>query len=177
MKKYFYLTQYDECGMFNEDIMEILDKNQKEVEGESLDQLLEIIPEVADRYNQELYNVMMNGGLNNVDVILEAWEYLAAGRVARALDVLDIDYYSLLENYDVIPFDAATLEEIADADLKANGIKADALYWYDKIDSNCIHVIDAYGTDFDYYNDMSELLDYYFNDCIKEDFIKALRNK
>lgn len=174
MKKYFYLTQYDECGMFNEDIMEILEKNNQEAEGESLDQLLEIIPEVADRYNQELYNVMMSGGLNDVDVILEAWEYLADGKLAEALDVLDIDYYGILENYDVIPFDAATLEEIADDDLKANGINANALYWYDRIDSNCIHVFNAYGNDFDYYDDIDELLEYYFDDCIKDDFIKAL---
>lgn len=177
MKKYFYLTQYDECGMFNEDIMEILEKNNQGVGCESLEQLLEIIPEVADRYNQELYNVMMSGGLNDVDVILEAWEYLADGKLAEALDVLSIDYYRLLDNYDVIPFDADTLEDIADEDLKANGINANALYWYDRIDSNCIHVFNAYGNDFDYYDDMNELLDYYFDDCIKDDFIKALRNE
>ena len=69
----------------------------------------------------------------------------------------------MVKRYDVIPFDAATLEEIANADLKANGINANALYWYDRIDSNCIHVFNAYGNDFEYYNDMDELLDYYFN--------------
>lgn len=174
MKKYFYLTQYEESGMPDEFVMEILEKNNQGAEGESLEQLLEIIPEVADRYNQELYNVMMGGGLNDVDVILEAWEHLAAGKLAEALDVLGVDYYRLLDNYDVIPFDAATLEEIADEDLKANGTAADALYWYDKIYSDCIHVFNAYGNDFDYYDDMNELLDYYFNDCIKDDFIKAL---
>ena len=102
---------------------------------------------------------------------------LADGELAKALDVLSIDYYRLLDNYGVIPFDAATLEEIADADLKANGINANALYWYDRIDSNCIHVFNAYGIDFDYYDDMNELLDYYFDDCIKDDFIEALRNE
>ena len=176
MTKYFYLTQYDECGMFNEDIMEILEKNNQGAEGESLNQLLKIVPEVADRYNKELYEIMMSKGLDNdnIDIILEAWEHLADGELAEALDVLSIDYYRLLDNYGIIPFDAATLEEIADADLKANGINADALYWSDRIDSNCIHVFNAYGNDFDYYDDMNELLDYYFDDCIKDDFIKAL---
>ena len=176
MKKYFYLTQYEESGMPDEFVMEILEKNNQGAEGESLDQLLEIIPEVKDKYNQELYNAMKGGCLNNenVDVILEAWEHLAAGKLAEALEVLGVDYDGILEKYDIIPFDAATLEEIADADLKANGINANALYWYDRIDSNCIHVFNAYGNDFEYYNDMDELLDYYFNDCIKADFIKAL---
>jgi len=179
MKKYFYLTQYDEFGMFNEDIMEILEKNNQGVGRESLNQLLKIVPEVADRYNKELYEIMISKGLDNdnIDIILEAWEHLADGELAKALDVLSIDYYRLLDNYDVIPFDAATLEEIADEDLKANGTAADALYWYDRIDSNCIHVFNAYGNDFEYYNDMDELLDYYFDDCIKDDFIEALRNE
>ena len=95
MKKYFYLTQYDECGMFNEDIMEILEKNNQEAEGESLEQLLEIIPEVADRYNQELYNVMMSGSLNDVDVILEALEKYAKddGMFAdQALNDVEVAY-------------------------------------------------------------------------------------
>ena len=80
----------------------------------------------------------------------------------------------MVKRYDVIPFDAATLEEIADADLKANGINANALYWYDRIDSNCIHVFNAYGNDFEYYNDMDELLDYYFNDCIKNELYLSI---
>ena len=179
MKKYFYLTQYEESGMPDEFVMEILEKNNQGAEGESLDQLLEIIPEVKDKYNQELYNAMKGGCLNNenVDVILEAWEHLADGELAKALDVLSIDYYSLLDNYGVIPFDTNTLEDIADEDLKANGTAADALYWYDKIYSDRIHVFNAYGNDFDYYDDMNELLDYYFDDCIKDDFIEALRNE
>lgn len=179
MKKYFYLTQYEESGMPDEFVMEILEKNNQGVGRESLNQLLKIVPEVADRYNKELYEIMMSKGLDNdnIDIILEAWEHLAAGKLAEALEVLGVDYYRLLDNYDVIPFDAATLEEIADADLKANGINANALYWYDRIDSDCIHVFNAYGNDFDYYDDMNELLDYYFDDCIKDDFIEALRNE
>ena len=74
MEKYFYyLTQYDEFGMSNEDIMEILEKNNQGADRESLNQLLKIVPEVADRYNKELYEIMMSKGLDNdnIDIILE----------------------------------------------------------------------------------------------------------
>jgi len=33
----------------------------------------------------------------NVDVILEAWEHLAAGKLAEALEVLGVDYVLELE--------------------------------------------------------------------------------
>lgn len=179
MNKYYYLTQYDGCGMFDENIIKRLETNNKRVKSESIDKLLKIVPEVKDKYNQELYNIMMCKGLysENIDIIIEAWEHLAKGEITEALEVLGVDYYQLLSNYDVTPFAADILEEIADEDLRTNGIEANALYWYNEIDSRYIHVFNGYGNGFDYYDDMDDLLTYYFNDCIKDDFIKALKNE
>lgn len=178
MNKYYYFTQYDASGMFDEDIIRTLEDNNEGAEGDDLKRLLEFVPEVDDKFNKCLYDVMMNEGLrsDNVAVIANAWECLASGEIADALTILGVDCDDILASCDIAPFDADTLQEIADDDLKANGINANALYWYDRIDSNCIHVFNAYGNGFYYYNSIDDVITDYFSDYIKDAFIEALKN-
>lgn len=61
--------------MFDDDIITHLKEQTKEIDADSLTELLTIVPHVADVYNGALYNALMRGAVNddNIDDLITAW--------------------------------------------------------------------------------------------------------
>lgn len=176
MNKFYYMTQYDDAGMYDSDVIHYLEENTKEISEEQLQMLMKLVPEVDDKYNQVLYNMMMSSKVNsnNIDLIVEVWEELSKGNITNALNVLNIEYQDIMAINDCAMYDSETLEIIADEDLRMNGLTASALYWYKEIEADSIHIFNGYGNGFDVYEDYNDCIEYYFHDFFKELFIEAL---
>lgn len=176
MNRFFYLTQYDCAGMFDRDIVATLERNHKKVNKDEMAELLELLPGVSDKYNQVIYNLMMEGNINNdnIDEFIKIWAELEKGNISNALELLDIDYYDILQCNDWGFFSYDELEEMADDDLKTNGINASCLYWLDDLDYTKIHVFNGYANGFYKYDDIDDLLGDVFDDYIKDLFIETL---
>lgn len=168
MKDLYYMTQYANY-MTDEDYYKSMEGQLKKLDREKISYLCkDLATKVADEWNEVLFNILYYVKTEDLDVLIEAWEYLADGHLKDFLDVLDIDYERFLNDDNCI-FDYDTLEDIADNDFRTNGIRANALYWYDELDSNYEYfVFNAYRNGFHCYNSFDDaLLDFIDFDDIK----------
>lgn len=130
MKDLYYMTQYANY-MTDAGYYESMGEQLKELDREKLSYLCkDLTPKVADKWNEILFDILYYVKPEDLDVLIEAWEYLADGEFKDFLDVLDIDY----DGHGIYDYD--TMEEMADDDLKINGITANAILWYKDLDSN-----------------------------------------
>ena len=172
MKELYYMTQYANY-MTDAGYYESMGEQLKELDRELLAYLCkELAPNVCDQWNEILFEILYCVKPENLDVLIEAWEYLADGEFKDFLDVLSIDYERYL-NPDNYIYDYDTLEAIADDDFRTNGINAGAHYWYKKLDTNYSYfVFNGYQNGFYYFDTFDEaLLDFVNFDDIKQDIL------
>lgn len=176
MRELYYMTQYANY-MTDEAYYQSMSEQMKELDRDQLSYLCkELAPKVADKWNEILFDILYYVKPEYLEVLIEAWEYLADGEFKDFLDVLSIDYERFL-NTDNYIYDYDTLEMIADEDLKANGIRANALYWYDELDSNYEYfVFNGYGNGFHCYDSFDDaLFDFVDFDSIKDEVIEYFK--
>lgn len=176
MKELYYMTQYANY-MTDEAYYESMSEQLKELDRDQLSYLCkDLAPKVADKWNEILFDVLYYVKAEDLDVLIEAWEHLADGEFKDFLDVLSIDYERFLNTDDYI-YDYDTLEMIADEDLKTNGIRANALYWYDELDSSYNYfVFNGYQNGFHCYDSFDDaLLDFIDFDSIKNEVLEYFK--
>ena len=96
----------------------------KVLDGDALEYLVtKLAPKVNDFYNKYLFDLLYLIDNDGLDVIIEAWEHLADGKISEFLEVFDLDMYNLIDPDD-IPQSYDDLMAWADEDLKNNGVNA-----------------------------------------------------
>lgn len=173
LHKLYYMTQYadhtTDAGYYNE-----MNEQLKVLDDELLQELLNLVPEVNDRFNKILYDLLFNIDNDQLQELVKMWEYLTFDDVENALNVLNIDVMELFEGDDTL-FDYQTLEDIADEDLRANGINANALYWIKDLELNNgynYYVFNGYANGFYYYDDLNDAIDEIIGYTVIENKIK-----
>lgn len=164
---FYCLTQYDRCGMFDDDIIDALRENTASILDKALlSEILDNAPNVNDNYNDILYELLMAGKINdnNIELLAEIWQALADGDMEQVLRLINLDLYDLASDYYIgTPDD---LYNLADDDLRANGADANALYWVNDIHYgsaynalDCCNVIHAYDSLDDLIDDLVDFCD------------------
>ena len=172
----YYMTQYANY-MTDDAYYESMGEQLKDLDIERLSYLCaELAPKVSDKWNEILFKILYYVKSEDLDVLINAWEFLAAGEFENFLEVLHIDYELYLNPDDYI-YDYYTLEAIADKDFKANGINARAHYWYKELDAGYNYfVFNAYLNGFYYYDTFDEaLLDFVDFDDIKNEVLNYFK--
>jgi hypothetical protein len=166
------MTQYANYNT-DEGYYQEMSEQLKQLDHEKLDHLCNVLaPQVEDKYNELLFNLLYTVNNEQLDKLIEVWELLADGDLEGFLNLVNVNYNDLL-NVDDLIYDYDTLEQIADEDLRTNGINANALYWYDELDSRYSYfVFNAYGNGLYCYDTINEALGDYIelNDIL--DLIK-----
>lgn len=160
LHKLYYMTQYanymSDEGYYNEmqDQLQILDS-------ELLQELMDLVPDVSDRFNKILYDLLFTINNDQLQELITVWQYLSINDIENALNVLNIDVMELFEG-DYYLYTYNILEEMADEDLRANGINANALYWIKDLELNNgynYYRFNGYGNGFYYYDELIDAID------------------
>ena len=177
----WYFTQYASY-MFDDDAIIAMKEGLSGITATGdLLRLLNVAPDVSDKYNEILFGLMIRGVLNddNIAATADAWEELKADDLRGAFDALNAwrKLDDILEDtfIDYIAGDVYELEEMADEDLKANGIKASALHWYQDLPSEGYAVIDCMDRVYSYRNEEEALLDYVDESRLEEALEEAIK--
>ena len=170
MKELYYMTQYANY-MTDAGYYESMKEQLKELDRDQLAYLCkELAPKVCDQWNEILFEILYYVKQKDLNVLVEAWEYLADGEFKDFLDVLGVDY----DGHGIYDYDE--MEEMADDDFRTNGINAGARYWYKDLDTsysyftfngymnglNCHDSFDkALLDEVDFYDIKNDILDYF----------------
>lgn len=133
-KRLYYLTQYADY-MTDE---QFLNKITNLVERYYLDidliaEISELMTKTSDKINKKLFNELLQAKSNtNLFDIIDLLNAIIRENSKEVAELLDVDFWDFLTEREI--YTPATLEEIADEDLRANGINANALYWVKEID-------------------------------------------
>mgnify|MGYP001319210987 CR=1 FL=1 len=171
-KDLYYMTQYANY-MTDQGYYESMSEQLKELDREQLSYLCkELAPKVSDIWNEILFDILYYVKPEDLDTLIEAWEFLADEEFRDFLNVLGLDYESYLSPDSYI-YDYDTLEEMADNEFKTSGINASARYWYDELDASYNYfVFNGYQNGFHCYNTFDDaLFDFIELDSIKNDII------
>jgi hypothetical protein len=154
------MTQYADTttneGYYNE-----MQEQLKILDSEALQELMDLVPEVNDRFNKILYDLLFNIDNAQLQELITMWQYLSIDDIENALNVINVDVMELFDGDDTL-FDYQTLEDIADEDLRANGINANALYWIKDLELNNgynYYRFNGYANGFYYYDDLNDAID------------------
>ena len=158
---FYYLTQYDTAGRFDDAVINALKEGTKEIDRDSLAELLAIVPNVSDTYNEALYNALMRGAVNddNINDLIATWEALKDNDLEEALNILGADIYDILNSYDVSYGTPDDFEQWADDDLKANGINAQSLSWANNIYYDANYLVLYFNGEFRDYDSLTDILE------------------
>lgn len=171
----YYLTQYANY-MSDEGVLEMFQEHVDGMDEDDAEEYLEILytisqelmPNITDEVNQKIFGVL---------TLTEDLSTLA--EIVGAISRDDFQELDELTNYGLSDFmtdysiySPYTWEEIADSDLRENGIEASCLYWAIKIDYSYDYLqLNAYENGFNHMDEIdvfeefvSEHLD--FNDYI-----------
>ena len=160
LHKLYYMTQYasymSDEGYYNE-----MSEQLQVLDSEALQELMDLVPDVSDKFNKVLYDLLFTIDNDQLQELITVWEYLSIDDVENALNVLNIDVMDLFTGDDFLyTFDI--LEEIANNDLRVNGINANALYWYKELEKNNnynYYRFNGYLNGFYYYDDLNDAID------------------
>lgn len=169
----YYLTQYADTttneGYYNE-----MSDQLKVLDSELLQELMDLVSKVNDDFNKILFDLLFTIDNDQLQELITMWQYLSIDDIEQALNVLNIDVMELFEGDDTL-FDYQTLEDIADEDLRANGINANALYWIKDLELNNgynYYIFNGYGNGFYYYDDINDAIDEVIGFVVIENKIK-----
>lgn len=154
------MTQYANY-MSDEGYYKEMQDQLKVLDDELLQELMDLVPDVSDKFNKILYDLLFTINNDQLQELITVWQYLSINDIEEALNVLNIDVMELFEGDDTL-FDYQTLEDIADEDLRANGINANALYWIKDLELNNgynYYIFNGYANGFYYYDDLNDAID------------------
>ena len=164
-----YMTQYS--YMNDEGYYQAMADQVKLLDSEILNQLMDLVPYVDDKYNKILFDLLFIVNDDQLTILVDMWEALKDKNIGDFLDIMNTDTYELMGDNAIYTF--YELEEIADEDLKINGVNANALYWYNDLIKNTFYnyfVFNGYMNGFYYYSDMYEA----FNDFVDDNTLRDL---
>lgn len=133
-KRLYFLTQYADYLTdegFYQSIEEHIKKNDLDID--LIAKISELMTENNDKINKKIYGKIWQAKddadlLALIDLLIAIIEENSE----EVAELLDVDLWGFLAERDI--YTPETLEEIADEDLRANGINANALYWINEID-------------------------------------------
>lgn len=129
----YYITQY---AAFTDDdaVYEALDSwiEAYEIDESSLQDLLREMPKISDSINQKVYDHLYELPSSAIEDLVRIYLAIQDEDLSILEDYMDIDEY-MAENRIYTP---DVWEELADSDLRENGIDANALYWVSDISGN-----------------------------------------
>lgn len=132
-KRLYYLTQYADYMTdegFYQSIEEHIKKNDLDID--LIAKISELMTENNDKINKKIYGKIWQAK-SNADLfdIIDLLNAIIDENSEEVAELLNIDFWDFLTEREI--YTPATLEEIADEDLRANGINANALYWFNEI--------------------------------------------
>ena len=172
LKGIYYITQY---SVFENDADVYASINgwiiKNEIDVTVFSEILELMPKVDDSVNQKVFNYLLFLDNEKLEKILLLYEALEEAD----LNELD-DLFNNNELYDWMAdrniYSPDTWEELADQDLKENGIDARCLYWVKDIDYNYEYQgLNGYENGFNDYTEeevIKEFIDENLEDWLKD---------
>lgn len=151
-EKAYYITQYANYE-FDDDVYHNIDYwiKENEIDPDLLIELFDLMPEIKDGINQKIYDVLFTLDNEKLEKIIEMLEAIKDNDMNTIADLVN-NFYDWMAESEI--YDPNTLEEIADEDLKTNGVKARCLYWVNEIDySYNYNQFNGYGNGFHALND------------------------
>lgn len=165
-KSLYYMTQYADY-MTDEGFYQSIDEHIKsnDLDINLISEISELMTETSDRYNVKIYGKMWQAkdddDLLNLINLLRAIIDEDSDKVA---EMLEVDLWDFLADSEIYTPDL--LEELADEDLKSNGINARSLYWVKEINYTAKYQgFNGYANGFYDYDDadiIEMLLDEYY---------------
>lgn len=133
-KRLCYLTQYADYMTdegFYESIEEHIKKNELNIN--LIAKISKLMTKISDNYNIKIYSKIWQAeDDNDLLVLIDLLSAIIRENSKEVAELLDVDFWDFLAEREI--YTPAMLEEIADEDLRANGINANALYWVKEID-------------------------------------------
>jgi hypothetical protein len=164
--------------MTDKDYYEAMDEQLKTLDNEALQKLLDLTPQVSDYFNKILFDLLFTINNEQLQELIIAWRYLSNNDAENALNVFNIDVFDLFDD-DYTLYDYDTLVDIADADLRANGLDAGALYWIKDLEINSHYnyfTFNGYMNGFNCYYDLIDAVSDYIDYTVIYDKIKDYFN-
>jgi len=172
IKEAYYMTQYasymsDEG--FYESFLECL---PCDIDFTLLIEFLELTKNATDQVNEKVYNsILFHLDNDKLEILIKLYTALEDEDINELENLLDIDRYELFPD-DRIGY-ASDFEDMADNDLKCNGISANAIYWAKDIPaSDNLLKLDIYD-DFEELEE-SDIIDTFIDEKL-DDFLEDLR--
>lgn len=165
-RRLYYLTQYADY-MTDEGFYQNMDEHIKsnELDIDLITEISELMTETSDNHNIKIYGKIWQAEDDNDLLTLANLLSAIIDENSEAVaDLLDVDLWDFLTKKDIYTPDY--LEEMADNDLKANGINANALYWVNKIDHGAKYQeLNVYANDF-YDLDDADIIEKLLDECL-----------
>lgn len=158
--KLYYMTRYANY-MTDEGYYSEMSKQVQALDSELLSELMNLVPNVSDKFNKILFDLLFTIDNDQLQELIEVWQHLSNYDIEAALNVLNYDVMDLFEGDDYL-YTYDILEEMADEDLRVNGINASALYWYEELVKNNgynYYIFNGYANGFYFYDVLIEVID------------------
>lgn len=146
----WYLTQYASYQTDEGFYQSFTECINVEIDPDKLNELLKIMTDSSDNINEIVFNhFLFNLDNEKIEKLIELYELINDGDFYGVMDLLGVELFELYPDEYIAT--AEEFEELADQDFKANGINANAIYWYHKLyNAEGLLMLDIY-------NDFSEL--------------------
>ncbi|MDD5294139.1 MAG: hypothetical protein PHW40_07550 [Candidatus Izemoplasmatales bacterium] len=125
-KEAYYMTQYASYMTDEGFYHEWFDSLPADVDVDKVIEWLAMTTEAPDRLNQMAFGYMFNLDSDTLDGLIALYEAYESG-ADDLMRLLDIDVYELFP--DDLVGTSDFFEEVADSDLRDNGLSARSLYW------------------------------------------------
>lgn len=154
----YYITQYADAVTDDDQVYRTVARwiEINNIDINVLSDLITRMPSVSDAINQKIFNILTSMSNDELARVLVLYDALISESIDGLDDLADGLFYDwLAENEIATPEEWA---ELADMDLRENGIHADALYWVNEIDYNYNYLaLNGYANGFEGV-DMGELI-------------------
>ncbi|OQA77208.1 MAG: hypothetical protein BWY30_01151 [Tenericutes bacterium ADurb.Bin239] len=165
-KRLYYITQYADY-MTDEDFYQSVDNHIKsnDLDINLFAEISELMTEISDRYNVRIYDKMWQAK-DDADLLdlIDLLNAIIDEDSDKVAEVLEVDLWDFLTEREIYTPDL--LEELADEDLRVNGVNASALYWVKEINYTAKYQgFNGYANGFYDYDDadiIEMLLDEYY---------------
>lgn len=154
----YYVTQYADAVTDDDQVYRTIARWIKinNIDINVLSDLIARMPSVSDAINQKIFNTLTSMNNDELARALVVYDALISESIHGLDDLANGLFYDwIAENEIATPEEWA---ELADMDLKENGIHANALYWINEIDYNYNYLaLNGYANGFEGL-DMGELI-------------------
>lgn len=153
----YYITQYANAST-DEQVYKTIERwiETNNIDINVLSDLISRMPSVSDAINQKIFNHLTSTNNDELARVLVLYDALISESIDGLDDLAGGLFYDWLADNEIYTPDEWA--ELADMDLKENGINANALYWINEIDYNYNYLaLNGYANGFEGL-DMGELI-------------------